>query len=231
MATSSAVTGQTAPSSAPQPASTAATSTQKQQPPPSSNPQMEAARAQAMQASRPTNSPASAQAGTSFPRPQPQRPPLNTQQPNASSVPSASQPVPLSHSAALDAARSHSEQQRTTSGPASATVQSAQMHSASTNRPESSNRQAQYTISKQLPQTVMDRPFPVQGPAQRPSLAAQGVMSAPVIPKTNAFVLEGEGSSRVLSKKKLDELVRQVTGGTDALSPEVEEVRNATCTV
>jgi transcription initiation factor TFIID subunit TAF12 len=53
-------------------------------------------------------------------------------------------------------------------------------------------------------------------------------MGQPGIPKFPGYVLEGEGE-RVLSKKKLEELVRQVTGGSDGegtetLDPDVEEV-------
>lgn len=54
-------------------------------------------------------------------------------------------------------------------------------------------------------------------------------MGQPAIAKPPAFQLEGDQASGVLSKKKLDELVRQVTGGGEAmnretLTPEVEEV-------
>ncbi|KAF2213638.1 hypothetical protein CERZMDRAFT_39454 [Cercospora zeae-maydis SCOH1-5] len=57
-------------------------------------------------------------------------------------------------------------------------------------------------------------------------------MQQPGIQRPPPFTLEGEGD-RVLSKRKLDELVRQVTGAAPAvsdsessnvLSPEVEEV-------
>lgn len=54
-------------------------------------------------------------------------------------------------------------------------------------------------------------------------------MGQPVLAKTPAYQLEGDGE-RVLNKKKLDELVRQVCGGTaegqegNLLTPEVEEV-------
>jgi transcription initiation factor TFIID subunit 12 len=56
------------------------------------------------------------------------------------------------------------------------------------------------------------------------------MMGQPAIAKPPAFQLEGGEGSGVLSKKKLDELVRQVTGGGEAmnretLTPEVEEVR------
>jgi len=56
-----------------------------------------------------------------------------------------------------------------------------------------------------------------------PTNGAPGPMGQPVIPRPPPFQLEGEGD-RVLSKRKLDELVRQVTGGgEEALTSEVEE--------
>lgn len=73
---------------------------------------------------------------------------------------------------------------------------------------------------------------PVQGPPARPTLANAGMIQQPGMTRPAAYTLEGEGD-RVLSKRKLDELVRQVTGGgsttatNDAdnafLAPEVEE--------
>jgi transcription initiation factor TFIID subunit 12 len=54
-------------------------------------------------------------------------------------------------------------------------------------------------------------------------------MGQPAVARTPAYQLEGEGD-RILNKKKLDELVRQVCGGTaegqegNLLMPEVEEV-------
>lgn len=64
---------------------------------------------------------------------------------------------------------------------------------------------------------------PVQGPPSRPTLSNAGMMGQPSIQRAAQFTLEGEGD-RVLSKRKLDELVRQVTGSTEgALTPEVEE--------
>jgi len=77
----------------------------------------------------------------------------------------------------------------------------------------------------------MPQPVPNIGGAGsgRPTYTG-GVMNQPALPKTPAFQLEGEGE-RVLNKKKLDELVRQVCGGTaegqdgNMLTPEVEEVR------
>jgi hypothetical protein len=54
-----------------------------------------------------------------------------------------------------------------------------------------------------------------------------GVMGQPAIQKQPAFLLQGTGE-RVLDKKKLDELVRQVTGGSgEGLGAEVEEVSSA----
>ena len=56
-----------------------------------------------------------------------------------------------------------------------------------------------------------------------------GVMNNPAIAKIPAYNHEAEGD-HVLSKKKMDELVRQVCGGSsegqdgNLLSPEVEEV-------
>ena len=63
-----------------------------------------------------------------------------------------------------------------------------------------------------------------------PTNGAMGPMGQPAIQKHPGYVLEGDGE-RVLSKKKLEELVRQVTGGSgveseegETLSAEVEEV-------
>lgn len=52
----------------------------------------------------------------------------------------------------------------------------------------------------------------VQGPPSRPTMANAGMVSQPGLQRPAAYTLEGEGD-RVLSKRKLDELVRQVTGG------------------
>jgi histone H3/H4 len=67
---------------------------------------------------------------------------------------------------------------------------------------------------------------PVPGPASRPTMMGQGgMMNVPGVQKPAHFTLEGEGD-HVLSKRKLDELVRQITGSVspqDGLSPDVEE--------
>lgn len=58
-----------------------------------------------------------------------------------------------------------------------------------------------------------------------------GPIGQPTIHRNPGYVLEGDGE-RVLSKKKLEELVRQVTGGTggegedgESITAEVEEVK------
>lgn len=79
-------------------------------------------------------------------------------------------------------------------------------------------------------------PQPVPMGLARPTLTggptngAMGPLGQPAIQKHPGYVLEGDGE-RVLSKKKLEELVRQVTGGSgveseegETLSAEVEEV-------
>lgn len=64
-----------------------------------------------------------------------------------------------------------------------------------------------------------------------------GPIGQPAIPRTPGYVLEGDGE-RVLSKKKLEELVRQVTGGSgpegeegETITADVEEVSFADFTV
>lgn len=90
-------------------------------------------------------------------------------------------------------------------------------------------------IPKHLPERATAPPQPVQMQQARPTYSggpsnAGSIISQPVIPKTPGYSMEGEGD-RVLSKKKLDELVRQVTGGGqgldggEGLTPDVEEVR------
>jgi transcription initiation factor TFIID subunit TAF12 len=91
------------------------------------------------------------------------------------------------------------------------------------------NATTKFPIPKQLtldPRTQV----PVPGPASRPTYQSSGMMQQPGIQRPAQFTLEGEGD-RVLSKRKLDELVRQVTGtpasdpssDSHALAPDVEE--------
>ncbi|KAJ5884965.1 hypothetical protein N7495_009475 [Penicillium taxi] len=82
-----------------------------------------------------------------------------------------------------------------------------------------------------IPKTLnVPTPEPVSMPAVRPTLsggpnhASMGMSSQPAIQKHPGYVLEGEGQ-HVLSKKMLDILVRQVTGGgeNEMLTPDAEE--------
>ncbi|CZT00181.1 related to general RNA polymerase II transcription factor TAF12 [Rhynchosporium graminicola] len=88
-------------------------------------------------------------------------------------------------------------------------------------------------IPKHLPERATQLPTQVQMQQARPTYTGGpsnggSVISQPVIPKVPAYSMEGEGD-HVLSKKKLDELVRQVTGGGqgldsgEGLTPDVEE--------
>jgi transcription initiation factor TFIID subunit 12 len=96
-------------------------------------------------------------------------------------------------------------------------------------------------IPKQLPERAMSVPSGVTvggGVAPgRPTMSQGsgtlgGVMNQPAVAKVQAYNHEAEGD-HVLSKKKLDELVRQVCGGTaegqegNMLTPDVEEVRSS----
>ncbi|KAJ6157313.1 hypothetical protein N7470_004905 [Penicillium chermesinum] len=96
------------------------------------------------------------------------------------------------------------------------------------NRPtETSTRQINMAIPTKL---NVSTPEPVPMSAARPTLSggpshgAMGMMGQPAIQKHPGYVLEGEGQ-HVLSKKMLDILVRQVTGGGEGemLTPDAEE--------
>ena len=140
-------------------------------------------------------------------------------------------PVALSQSAALSAA---ARQYTDSRGGVSAS-------SGSGSYMQLGNREQNTNPKMPIAKTLnVSAPQPVaMGPA-RPTMAGPtnggpiGVMGQPAIPKAPGYVLEGDGD-RVLSKKKLDELVRQVTGsgsgGVEAgmgegegLTPEVEDV-------
>ena len=140
----------------------------------------------------------------------------------------AHEPVALSHSAAMDAARdaarSYSQPNIAQQPPQSAT------HGPSSDQ-RNQNNHAKMPIPKDL-NLAPTQPVSV-GPS-RPTLTngpmAMGPMGQPAIQRHPGYVLEGEGE-RVLSKKKLEELVRQVTGGTggegeegEGLDAGVEEV-------
>lgn len=144
-------------------------------------------------------------------------------------------PVPraLTHQAALQtAARTYSSGQ--TSG--TPNVMGGHSHTHPSAPRETQNVITnKMPIPKQLPERAAMPPGPVPMPQPRPTFsggpsnASSGVMSQPVLQKPPGYSMEGDGD-RVLSKKKLDELVRQVTGGGEGLgggenlTPEVEEV-------
>lgn len=111
-------------------------------------------------------------------------------------------------------------------------------HPVAVQAPAASSFPAKMPIPKQLPEKLTQpiQPVAVSGGAGpgRPTFnsgtgTAGGAISQPALPKVPAYVNEAE-SEHVLSKKKLDELVRQVCGGSaegheeNLLAPEVEEV-------
>lgn len=151
--------------------------------------------------------------------------------PHSSAMPSNTQePIPLSHQAAMEHARSYSQPNVQQITPQSAP------HGHPTNDPrhqrDPQNNHAKMPIPKDL---NLQPTQPVSMGPSRPTLTngpvAMGPMGQPAIQRHPGYVLEGEGE-RVLSKKKLEELVRQVTGGAggegeeaEGLTAEVEEVR------
>ena len=133
-------------------------------------------------------------------------------------------PVAYTHQSAMDAvSRSYSSGGNQQHSAPSSAVGGQSSSTQSFNRPEvekqiSSNR---WPISKPF---APPTPQAVQMPPARPTLTGSGVMGQPAIQQAPAFNLHGPGD-RVLDKKKLDELVRQVCGGSgQSLHPEVEEV-------
>ncbi|KAJ9648848.1 Transcription initiation factor TFIID subunit 12 [Coniosporium tulheliwenetii] len=132
-------------------------------------------------------------------------------------------PIPLTHQAAINnsnAQRSYSGQQQ-----GGSQAPSASSYHGLGNREQMNNPKMPIpkTLSVVPPQPVNMGPArPTMG---GPSNGVPGMMGQPVINKPAGFVMEGEARS-VLTKSKLDELVRQVTGGGDSetLAPEVEEI-------
>jgi transcription initiation factor TFIID subunit 12 len=156
---------------------------------------------------------------------QPQQPiarPPNQQQPYQSPAPQG-QPQALSHADAINQAQRNYSQQ----GTGTPTSQSGNQAFNHTQQTALNVGNPKFPIPKNLPTSGTHNPVPL-GPARPtfggPSNGAPGMMGQPAVQKTPHFILEGEGD-RVLSKKKLDELVRQVTGGGegDGLTPDVEE--------
>jgi transcription initiation factor TFIID subunit 12 len=144
-------------------------------------------------------------------------------------------PRPLSHQAAISqAAQTYTnptpQQANTMNQQAQANNQAHPQGYLANRSTDTSSRNINMAIPKNL---NVSTPEPVSMPASRPSLSggpshgAMGMMGQPAIQKHPGYVLEGEGQ-RVLSKKMLDILVRQVTGGGEGemLTPDAEEVSN-----
>jgi hypothetical protein len=178
---------------------------------------------------------------------------MGPQQGNGSAMPPNSgnqqppqRPQPLNHQQAMSQAAdaySRSQQQSQQQGPQqqlpnglpfnnqppSATQQSTPTY-PNLQTTQQSSASTKFPIPKQL-QLDPRTQTPVAGPPSRPTLNNSGMMYNPGIQRPPPYTLEGEGD-RVLSKRKLDELVRQVTGAAPAasesesssvLTPEVEE--------
>lgn len=149
-------------------------------------------------------------------------------------------PRPLSHQAAMtqaaqnytnnaNAANTANNANNMAQTPTSAhSQQQQQPQGYMQNRAENTARNINMAIPKNL---NVQPPEPVAMAPARPTLSggpshgAMGMMGQPAIQKHPGYVLEGEGQ-RVLSKKMLDILVRQVTGGGEGegLTPDAEEV-------
>jgi transcription initiation factor TFIID subunit 12 len=158
---------------------------------------------------------------------------VGPQSATATSVPRA---AAFTHSQALQAsasARTYSSGQ--SSGTPGVMGQHSQ-HSVSAGTPREANNVMQHKmpIPKFLPEKATAQPQPVPMAPARPTFsggpngASNGVIGQPAIPRPPGYSMDGT-EDRVLNKKKLDELVKQVTGGGDGLggeglTPEVEEV-------
>lgn len=145
-------------------------------------------------------------------------------------------PRALTHQAALQtAARSYSSSGQNTGTPN--VIGHSHSHSQISRGVDNQNVQSnKLPIPKFLPDRAVQPPQPVQMQQSRPtysggpSSTSNGVMGQPVLSKApTGFQLEGDGNG-VLTKQKLNELVRQVTSGGEGLeggqglTPEVEEV-------
>lgn len=159
-------------------------------------------------------------------RPQPAPHQQNFQSPSTQQAPGGQPiPQPLSQQAAISQAnRSYSQQANLQGTPNPTDSQYPQM--AAAQNAMSVNQKFPIPRNLSVPSPTPVAMAPARPTFGGPSNGAPGMMGQPAIAKQPGFILEGEGD-RVLSKKKLDELVRQVTGGGegDGLTPDVEEVR------
>ena len=151
------------------------------------------------------------------------------------STASTANPAPLPFPTAMAQSQQlHSNPQSTQPNSSSSAGSSSHAHPQIPSRIDTNPSQGhRMPIAKEM---RFEPPQPVNmGPA-RPTLTGGptnmnlGSMGAPALSKHPGYVLGVEGE-RVLSKKKLQELVRQVTGGSgldgegEELDPKVEEVR------
>ncbi|OBT87375.1 hypothetical protein VE02_04176 [Pseudogymnoascus sp. 03VT05] len=141
-------------------------------------------------------------------------------------------PKPLTHSDAVaHAARTYSSSQAATGQPS---VMASHSHPPSLPRDAPNIKTNLMPIPKVLPPRATESPHPMQMPPTRPTYSGgasgsgSGLMQQPVMQKAPGFNVEGD-AERVLNKRKLDELIRQVTGGgegldnSEGLTPEVED--------
>lgn len=187
--------------------------------------------------SLPQQSPAQQpQQGTPGPQGPFNQPPPSMDGAGAQPVNQQGPPRPLSHQAAIaQAAQNANASAAVNNGsvppPSAGGTPSAHGHPPGyiPNRGENTSRNINMVIPKSL---NVPPPEPVSMAPARPTLSggpshgAIGMMGQPAIQKHPGYVLEGEGQ-RVLSKKMLDGLVRQVTGGGEGegLTPDAEDVR------
>ncbi|CAF9917747.1 MAG: hypothetical protein GOMPHAMPRED_001366 [Gomphillus americanus] len=152
--------------------------------------------------------------------------PVNMQTaPTQSSIPPG-QPTPLSHKdAILSAQRSYSQ----------TSIPQQPQSGSSTNQAITESASAMSNGGKSVPNRPLNvSPLtPATMPASRPTLTGGqgplGQQGQVALPKMPNFVLPVEGEGRVLSRSKLLELAREVTGGavgdgSEALDPDVEEI-------
>lgn len=153
---------------------------------------------------------------------------------SATSMQNPGSGIPLTHPQALQqAARTYSSGQTTGTPNVMGQHPSHSQFAPSRETPNSMTNKM--PIPKNLPPGATAQPQPVIMPPSRPTMSGgangtgMGMMSQPVLQQTPGYKLDGD-TERILNKKKLDELVRQVTGGGDGLgggevlSPDVEEV-------
>ncbi|RHZ70542.1 hypothetical protein CDV55_107181 [Aspergillus turcosus] len=143
-------------------------------------------------------------------------------------------PRPLSHQAAMAQAAQNYTNNAANNNMAQQNVSQAAANPHAHPQGYISNRASENSarnINMAIPKNLnVPPPEPVSMAPARPTLSggpshgAMGMMGQPAIQKHPGYVLEGEGQ-RVLSKKMLDILVRQVTGGGEGegLTPDAEE--------